>query len=59
GRVTGPCFAMGQAAGTAASIALGDGVGAAGVDVARLQRRLDADGAYLGFELPEEAATAA
>ncbi len=59
GRVTGPCFAMGQAAGTAASIALGDGVGGAGVDVARLQRRLEADGAFLGFELPEEAATAA
>ncbi len=53
GRVTGPCFVMGQAAGTAADIALsGDGT-AAGVDVPTLQRRLEADGAYLGTKLPE------
>lgn len=53
GRVSGPCFAMGQAAGTAASIALtGDGT-ARGVDVPELQRRLIAAGAYLGTELPE------
>lgn len=48
GRVTGPCFVMGQAAGTAADLALsGDGTGA-GVDVPELQRRLERDGAYLG-----------
>jgi hypothetical protein len=47
-RVTGPCFAMGQAAGTAADLALSAGVPVRRVDVADLQRRLDADGAYLG-----------
>lgn len=52
GRVTGPCFAMGQAAGTAAALALsGDGT-AANVDVPALQRRLEADGAYLGTTAP-------
>lgn len=48
GRVTGPCFAMGQAAGTAASIALTDQVSAASVDIPKLQRRLESDGAFLG-----------
>jgi hypothetical protein len=53
GRVTGPCFVMGQAAGTAADLALaGDGRGA-GVDVPELQRRLEAEGAYLGTRTPE------
>ena len=53
GRVTGPCFAMGQAAGTAAALALsGDGT-AANVDVPALQRRLEADGAYLGTTAPK------
>ena len=47
-RVTGPCFAMGQAAGTAAGLALDAGVGCAGVDVATLQQRLELAGAYLG-----------
>ncbi|HEX6366687.1 MAG TPA: FAD-dependent oxidoreductase [Agromyces sp.] len=52
GRVTGPCFAMGQAAGTAADLALsGDGT-AANVDVPTLQGRLEADGAYLGTRMP-------
>ena len=54
GRVTGPCFSMGQAAGTAADLALsGDGTGA-GVDVATLQQRLVADGVYLGTDLPAD-----
>lgn len=47
-RVTGACFVMGQAAGTAAWLALGAGTDAAGVDVRRLQAALEDDGAYLG-----------
>jgi hypothetical protein len=47
-RVTGPCFAMGQAAGTAADLALAAGTAAGAVDVAELQRRLERAGAYLG-----------
>jgi hypothetical protein len=39
---------MGQAAGVAADLALSAGVAPREVDVAELQRRLDADGAYLG-----------
>src|SRR5690606_32787083 len=52
GRVTGPCFVMGQAAGTAADLALAaDGTGA-GVDIPALQRRLESAGAYLGTAIP-------
>ena len=51
GRVTGPCFVMGQAAGTAAALALAGGTSAAAVDVSALQARLTADGAYLGTDL--------
>jgi len=47
-RVSGPCFAMGQAAGTAADLALRASTPCADVDVAELQRRLEKDGAYLG-----------
>jgi FAD dependent oxidoreductase len=47
-RVTGSCFVMGQAAGTAADLALGDGVAPRRIDVGKLQRRLEADGAFLG-----------
>lgn len=50
-RVTGGCFVMGQAAGTAAAIALSDGVAVGDIDVPELQRRLEADGAYLGRDL--------
>jgi hypothetical protein len=39
---------MGQAAGTAADLALSDGVTPRRVDVAKLQARLERDGAYLG-----------
>lgn len=53
GRVTGPCFVMGQAAGTAADLALTGTGRAVDVDVPTLQRRLEADGAYLGTRLPE------
>src|SRR5690606_21554051 len=47
-RVSGPCFVMGQAAGTAADLALRDGVAPRRVDVAELQIRLERDGAFLG-----------
>jgi len=43
-RVSGPCFVMGQAAGTAASLALEANCAANEVDVAALQRRLAGDG---------------
>lgn len=47
-RVSGPCFAMGEAAGTAVALALADGGSAASVAPAALQARLEAAGAYLG-----------
>ena len=47
-RVTGACFVMGEAAGTAADLALQSEVDAASVDVAALQSRLEASGAWLG-----------
>lgn len=58
GRVTGPCFVMGQAAGTAADLALSAGAASGDVDVAELQRRLERDGAYLGTQLPAVATPA-
>jgi hypothetical protein len=42
---------MGQAAGTAAALALSGGTDAAGIDVAALQAQLATDGAYLGTDL--------
>ena len=56
GRVTGPCFVMGQAAGTAADLALAGNGASTAVDIAELQRRLERDGAYLGSSLPVQAA---
>jgi hypothetical protein len=54
-RVTGPCFAMGEAAGTAADLALSAGAGGrvAGdsIDVGELQRRLEQGGVYLGRDV--------
>lgn len=47
-RVTGACFVMGQAAGTAADLALKDAASAAAVDVTQLQSRLEGAGAWLG-----------
>jgi len=47
-RVTGPCYAMGEAAGTATDLALAGDVSGGAVDVAELQRRLERGGAYLG-----------
>jgi hypothetical protein len=39
---------MGQAAGTAADLALSSGCAGGDIDVAKLQERLETDGAYLG-----------
>jgi hypothetical protein len=47
-RVTGACFVMGQAAGTAAHLALKSNVDASRVDIPALQARLETDGAWLG-----------
>jgi hypothetical protein len=47
-RVTGACFVMGQAAGTAAGLALSAGCEAAQIDVPALQAELESAGAYLG-----------
>jgi len=47
-RVSGPCFAMGQAAGTAAAMANRSGIAPAALDVKALQRRLVEDGAFIG-----------
>jgi hypothetical protein len=47
-RVTGPCFAMGEAAGTAADLAIRDGVAVGDVPIVELQRRLELGGAFLG-----------
>lgn len=47
-RVSGSCFVMGQAAGTAAHLALESGVAPRRLAVAALQRRLERDGAWLG-----------
>jgi hypothetical protein len=47
-RVSGGCFVMGQAAGTAAALANQAGVRPRDVAVQELQRRLEAAGAYLG-----------
>jgi hypothetical protein len=49
-RVSGPCFAMGQAAGTAADLALKAGIAGRDVDYGQLRERLVGDGAYLGEE---------
>jgi hypothetical protein len=47
-RVSGACFVMGQAAGTAAALSLTTGTTLEKLDVAGLQRQLERDGAYLG-----------
>jgi len=52
-RVTGPCFAMGEAAGTAASMALSAGVAGDAIEVPGLQRRLEDQGVFLGRTAPE------
>jgi hypothetical protein len=52
-RVTGPCFVMGEAAGTAAGMALAAGVAGDAIDVRGLQRRLEDGGVFLGRGAPE------
>jgi len=47
-RVSGGCFVMGQAAGTAAALSLAASVRPRGLDIASLQTQLARDGAYLG-----------
>jgi hypothetical protein len=49
-RVSGGCFVMGQAAGTAAALAILSDQRARDLDVAALQSRLESDGAWLGHE---------
>ena len=50
-RVTGPCFVMGEAVGTAADLAIAGGLAVRDVPIAELQRRLELNGAYLGRDL--------
>ena len=52
-RVTGPCFVMGEAAGTAASMALAACVAGDAIEVPELQRRLENEGTFLGRVAPE------
>ena len=47
-RVSGACFVMGQAAGSAAALALTAGVAPRALDVETLQAQLRRDGAWLG-----------
>src|SRR5437870_323274 len=50
-RVSGGCFVMGEAAGAAAHLALARDTAVAEVDIAALQRLLEASGAYLGRDV--------
>ncbi len=50
-RVSGGCFVMGQAAGTAAALAAADGVPPRALSAERLQAQLERDGAYLGRDV--------
>jgi hypothetical protein len=47
-RVSGPCFVMGQAAGTAAHLALDQGIIPRALGIALLKKTLEGDGAWLG-----------
>ncbi len=49
-RVSGACFVMGEAAATAAHLALCAGMGPADVDVKKLQQTLSGNGVFLGKE---------
>ncbi len=58
-RVAGPCFAMGEAAGIAATQALRHGRGAADIDVPALQAALEREGALLAPVLTADTPTLA
>ncbi|HEY1959605.1 MAG TPA: FAD-dependent oxidoreductase [Polyangiaceae bacterium] len=47
-RVSGPCFAMGQAAGTAAALSAQSRTAISQINISQLQERLRAAGAFLG-----------
>ena len=47
-RVSGACFAMGEAAGTAAALALSSNTGARDIAVEKLQQALQHQGAFIG-----------
>jgi hypothetical protein len=49
-RVSGACFAMGQAAGTAAHLALLNDAAPRTLDAKVLQKQLESDGAWLGSD---------
>ncbi|MEO8279449.1 MAG: FAD-dependent oxidoreductase [Ideonella sp.] len=49
-RVSGGCFVMGQAAGTAAALAARAGIRPRDIDASNLQQQLEAEGAWLGRE---------
>ena len=49
-RVSGPCFVMGQAAGTAAALAVIGGTKPREFQIDALQRVLESDGVYLGTD---------
>src|SRR5262249_2099294 len=57
-RVSGACFVMGQAAGTAADLALTNHLTPREVDVRALQRELERNGAFLGPGAKEAARAA-
>jgi hypothetical protein len=50
-RVSGACFVMGEAAGTAAHLSLAGHTGCADIAVDTLQQTLERDGAYLGRDV--------
>ena len=50
-RVSGGCFVMGQAAGTAAAMALAQNSKPRAIDVTSLQAQLEREGAYLGRDV--------
>ncbi len=50
-RVSGACFVMGQAAGTAAHLSLAGNSGCADIPVDLLQTTLERDGVYLGRKI--------
>jgi hypothetical protein len=58
-RVSGPCYVMGQAAGTAAHLAPTSGVSCARVDVGALRTLLAADGVYFGTDMQPHATASA